>query len=141
MPLTGFTDRSAGAGTLASSPPATDSDFLRIGLALNFGSGPVIAHIDNFRVLTTLPLDADFDTDGDVDAADLTKWKQSVGPTAAADADGDGDSDGNDFLIWQRQRGNGVAGAAAAGAVPEPATAALLMGCLAILAGVRRRGP
>lgn len=137
MPLSGFTDRSGtAAGTLASSPPSPDSDFLRIGLALNFGTGPVIAHIDNFRVLTTLPLDADFDADGDVDAADLTKWKQSVGPTAAADADGDGDSDGNDFLIWQRQRGNGVAAAAA---VPEPTAAMLFVCSIAGLGGARRR--
>lgn len=75
----------------------------------------------------------DFDNDFDVDAADLTTWKGAFGLTAAGDADDDGDSDGQDFLIWQRNRT-----APAVGAVPEPASASLIvLGVLGIL--VRRR--
>ncbi len=45
----------------------------------------------------------DFDGDGDVDAADLARWKDGVSLTGDfADADFDGDSDGADFLAWQR---------------------------------------
>jgi hypothetical protein len=47
-----------GLGNNLSAPGLTvkeTSNFLRIGLALNFNNGPVIAHIDNFRVLITTP--------------------------------------------------------------------------------------
>jgi len=82
---------------------------------------------------------ADFDDDGDVDGADLTQWQGDFGANALSDADDDGDSDGADFLAWQRQLGFGASAqssgsvpvVAAAGAVPEPATA-----WLAVLAGV-----
>ncbi len=141
MPLSAFTDRSGGLGTLAANPVPLDSDFLRMGLALNFNNGPVVAHIDNFRVLTIFPLDGDFDHDGDVDGADLPLWRAAYGQTDAGDADLDGDSDGNDFLLWQRTLGNDATPAVGAGgAVPEPAGAALVAcGLLAGVAARRRR--
>jgi len=77
---------------------------------------------------------ADFNDDGRVNGADLTKWSGDFGMNPGSDADGDGDSDGNDFLIWQRQLGSGVPAAAAAAAIPEPAT-----GLLAALAALLLR--
>jgi len=72
-------------------------------------------------------LEADFDEDGDVDGADLVKWKAGFGASGLAthmqgDADGDHDVDGRDFLVWQRQLGGGAATTAAT-AAPEPASA------------------
>jgi hypothetical protein len=69
--------------------------------------------------------DADFDQDGDVDAADLSTWKNSYGTNVAGNADADGDTDGRDFLIWQRQY-TGPGTAADVRAVPEPGVALLL---------------
>lgn len=69
---------------------------------------------------------ADFNNDGKVNSLDLAEWKTAFGATAVGDADNDSDSDGADFLLWQRQFGSGVVSVAAASAVPEPATAALL---------------
>jgi len=80
---------------------------------------------------------ADFDDDNDVDAADLTVWRNSFGG-AGADADSDGDSDGADFLAWQRELGS-PSSMAAARAVPEPTALLLLMIGLASLATSRRR--
>ncbi|QDT73726.1 family 16 glycosylhydrolase [Lacipirellula limnantheis] len=68
---------------------------------------------------------ADFNQDGFVNGVDLASWKAAYGTNAGGDADGDGDSDGNDFLLWQRQY-TGPNGVAAAGAVPEPGSLALL---------------
>ncbi len=68
---------------------------------------------------------ADFNKDGMVNGFDLAAWKTAFGSTAGGDADGDGDSDGNDFLLWQRQY-TGPNSAAAAGAVPEPSSVALI---------------
>lgn len=79
---------------------------------------------------------ADFNQDGFVNGVDLAAWKAAFGTNAGGDADGDGDSDGNDFLLWQRQY-TGPNGVAAAGAVPEPGSLALLTFAAAGVACVR----
>jgi len=73
---------------------------------------------------------ADFDEDGDVDGADLARWKTGFGAGSThmqGNADGDLDVDGADFLTWQRQLGSGAATVAVTAAVPEPATLLLLV--------------
>lgn len=77
-------------------------------------------------VTGTASFTADFDHNGQVNGADLTKWKADFGVNGNSDANGDGKSDGTDFLIWQRQFGSGVPAGAAIGAVPEPASIALI---------------
>ena len=81
-------------------------------------------------------LEADFDSDGDVDGDDFLEWQSNFGssgnaPWESGDGDGDGDTDGDDFLVWQSQFGMtlddlGAAGNAA-GAVPEPSACVLLL--------------
>lgn len=80
---------------------------------------------------------ADFNGDGAVDGEDLAKWRGDFAATAGSDADDDGDSDGADLLVWQRQFGSG----GTAAAIPEPATAAILLGAAVILRPLRRRRP
>ena len=78
---------------------------------------------------------ADFDTDGDVDAADLAQWESSFGMGNGADTDTDGDSDGTDFLAWQRQFSGPVpnaTGLASPQTIPEPSSL-LLVTCCALL--------
>ncbi len=94
-------------------------------------------------VTTPLLLEADFDSDGDVDGADLARWRTGFGAAtgatrAAGDANGDGAVNGADFLTWQRQVG--TAGAwPASGAVPEPAGAALAVWSLIAALKARRK--
>ncbi|WP_428307742.1 PEP-CTERM sorting domain-containing protein [Lacipirellula sp.] len=91
-----------------------------------------------YGTITAPSVPGDFDGNGLVNAADLTKWKGDYGVNANSDANGDGKSDGADFLIWQRNFGAGAATVASA-AVPEPATAALLLGAIGLAAvGARR---
>jgi hypothetical protein len=80
-------------------------------------------------------LQADFDHNNYVDAADLALWQAgygiAIGATyAEGDADGDGAVTGRDFLIWQREFGSGaVVPLSSLAAVPEPTS--VLMGVLA----------
>jgi hypothetical protein len=67
------------------------------------------------------PVNADFNGDGFVTAADLAIWRQNFGTTGGpaptlGDADHDRDVDGADFLIWQRTLGQ----------VPPPAAPAVV---------------
>lgn len=86
------------------------------------------------RLVEGIP--GDFNTDGEVDGADLTLWRANIRAAGAVrrqgDADGDRDVDGADFLAWQRTRGTNVAApprTSGASPVPEPESAALLALC------------
>jgi hypothetical protein len=83
---------------------------------------------------------ADFDGDQDVDGADYLTWQRGVGLTSTAsfadgDANGDFNVDRGDLAYWRGQFAEASA-TAAAGAVPEPATACLAIGGMVLL----RRG-
>lgn len=98
---------------------------LSAGLALDVQYTPTSVVL---AVVSAPSLSADFDEDGDVDAADLAKWKLGFGIANGAthmqgDADGNGAVDGADYLAWQRQFGTTLA-APAAGTIPEPASLA-----------------
>jgi len=85
------------------------------------------------------PNPADFDQDGDVDFADLAAWQIGFGMSGGADfyhgdADGDGIVDGSDFLTWQREFGS-LSLSEAQAAVPEPASAILLLIASQLLMG------
>jgi T5SS/PEP-CTERM-associated repeat protein len=88
-------------------------------------------------------LRADFNHDGQVNAADLAIWKTGFGTTGATsatgDADGDGKVDGADFMVWQRELGASAAGAPVAASVPEPAAVSLLLAAGIGVAVYRRR--
>ncbi len=87
---------------------------------------------DPIAVLAAPQPPGDFDDDGDVDGADLSRWRSSFGVNNQADGDGDGDSDGDDFLIWQRDF---QPPASATSAVPEPTLATLFLSGLTVVAG------
>ena len=84
---------------------------------------------------------ADFDTDGDVDADDLTIWQAAYGSAPGGDTNSDADSDGADFLTWQQEH-TGAGAVAATGSVPEPSTALLLLSGVLAMTGLtsRKRG-
>lgn len=97
----------------------------------------------NAWIQVASPAAADFDEDGDVDAADLTAWENNYGLSGSAehyhgDANGDLRVDGTDFFIWQTQYGQGVPLTPALTSVPEPSSA-LMVSILAGLALLKRR--
>jgi hypothetical protein len=112
---------------------------------VNSGSNPQSAFFDDLSLTVAgAPTDdADFDNDGDVDGQDFLVWQRGVGAGPGAgngdgDANGDGTVNGADLVIWRGDFGPGAA-VPSVGAVPEPATAALLGMAIAGLFCVRRR--
>jgi hypothetical protein len=92
--------------------------------------GTLNSYVDSVTI-SAVPIAADFDEDNDVDAADLAAWQSGFGMNEAAahihgDANYDQDVDGGDFLVWQRQLG-AMTPAGTVAAVPEPATASILV--------------
>lgn len=77
---------------------------------------------------------ADYDTDGDVDAADLAILRNWYGTNANGDTDGDNDTDGIDWLTWQQQYTGSLPLLAN---VPEPTSVSMIAMALA-LASIRR---
>jgi GH35 family endo-1,4-beta-xylanase len=84
----------------------------------------------------------DYNGDGVVDGADYTVWRDSLGSSTDLRADGNGDGviDEGDYAIWKSLFGTTYgSGAGSLAAVPEPASAALLLvGVLVLTCRLRR---
>jgi glucose/arabinose dehydrogenase len=101
-----------------------------------------------YRIATNEVTPGDFNADATVDGADFAIFRANFGlaagaTRAAGDADGDGDVDGGDYLALQRNLGWSALGAAASTiAAPEPSTACLLAGLVALgpIFRTRRQG-
>jgi hypothetical protein len=77
-------------------------------------------------------LPGDFNDDGAVDAADYTRWRDSIGQAvtffAGADGDGSGVIDAGDYDVWKANFGATPGnGAVASSTVPEPSSLVLLL--------------
>lgn len=85
-------------------------------------------------------LRGDYNFDGDVDAADYTLWKDTLGSTVRAEADGNGDGviDSTDYAVWKNNYGRSSEGSAVG--VPEPTAGFLsLLACFGSASRRRRR--
>ncbi len=108
-----------------------------------FNDGNVVV-LDNVSLdfITPTPLPGDYNTDGVVDAADYTVWRDNLGQTITLDNEGDGVTPGEvtqeDYAFWASQYG-ATATPVAAVAVPEPTTLWIVLAGTSA-AVVRRRG-
>lgn len=104
-------------------------------------TAPWTGYIDNIRVgMLPPPVDADFNDDTFVDAADLAIWEGAFGNSTLGDANSDGVSDGADFLIWQQQLTPTAAPFGPVATVPEPSSLAIGAAALmAVRVAARRR--
>ena len=90
-----------------------------------------------------VPGTGDFNGDGNVDAADYSLWRDSLGQTGAglaADADHNLHVDVEDYNLWKQLFGSvySVGSGSALAAVPEPSTALILLTAAATIASRRR---
>ena len=102
---------------------ATDT-WYDLGLIINPGEARTL-FIDNLRVLTAND-PGDFDSDGDVDGADLLEWQRTDGSAAGLTA-------------WQSGYPGAVGASAGISAVPEPASIGLLSLAMLLISSQRRR--
>jgi hypothetical protein len=130
--------------------PSANPDFLNYqdGTSSSFGQpnvwsgGTQIQDFSALRSGLSFALAGDYNGDGEVDAADYTVWRNSLGSTTQLAANGDdtgmsqGVIDDADYLVWKNNYGEGATGDLPIGraAVPEPATLVGALGCLALAA-------
>jgi hypothetical protein len=87
----------------------------------------------------------DYNDDGFVNAADYTRWRDTLGQNVAAGSGADGDNNGkieqNDYTVWKTNFGAPAGSGATLGAVPvpEPSAAALALMASVVLAVCRRK--
>ncbi len=89
---------------------------------------------------TLASIAGDYNHDGQVNAADYTVWRDTLGSTADLRADGNGDHTVNaaDYDVWKNHFGTSGSGAGATAAVPESASLLLaLSGLVALVCGGR----
>jgi hypothetical protein len=131
-------------GTQGSGP----NDIIPVGFQLYFnktgGLGfPLTVYIDNIRVGMTPPaVPGDYNGNGTVDAADYVQWRNG-GPLAPGTEIADvGTISDADYTEWRARFGNTSDSAASSvvlAAVPEPATAMLMiLATLHLTASIRR---
>jgi hypothetical protein len=153
-----FKENALGSWHQVSKLEASDSaagNALGLSVAIADGIGLAGAPLSNTgdagaAYLFNAPtgLSGDYNDDGQVDAADFVVWRESVGQTGSdlpADGNGDGVVNEDDNALWRANFGLAAAGNPAplqSSAVPEPATAALLLAAwLAALATRLRMRP
>jgi hypothetical protein len=86
----------------------------------------------------------DFNRNGVIDGADFLVWQRTLGQPVApigsgADANRDGLIAGTDLLAWRTATSAQPPATAATTAIPEPATWALIVATIAVLASLGRR--
>ena len=150
---------------LVHTEPSSATMLTDLGLAVQRNAGGIFITDDVLpNPWDTLPsywttmvnavaaINADYNSDGIVNTADYTIWRDSFGQTGvslAADGNGDGVVSDADYTVWKNNFGaisvaGSGAGASATAAVPEPGSGILLLvaiGLLAILCCALRRAP
>lgn len=130
----------AGAGALAAGDEFDLFDFSTAAIdfdsvALPTLSGPLRWRLDRLAIdgMIEVVLAGDLNSDGTVDSADYTVWRDSQGSSVApytlGDSNGDGDVDEADLAEWRANYGS--AAGSNATTVPEPV--GFFLGVLALL--------
>lgn len=111
----------AGLGDLVLGEEFSDSGVFSFRAQFTNGSRGLFAG----QVPTSLP--GDYNSDGLVDTADYTVWRDSLNSTTqlAADGDGDGQVDQGDYAVWAQNYGSGHD--QSSNAVPEPCAVVMVL--------------
>jgi hypothetical protein len=112
-----------------------DFNVYEFGAFVPNGGGLLRLELEYMEIRLAAAADSDFNSDGIVNGADFLIWQRGLGMTGQTskgngDANGDGTVNGADLALWKARFG-GAPEAAAAGAVPEPATLVLAVFALA----------
>ena len=95
--------------------------------------------------IDVMPDLGDYNGDGTVDAADYTKWRDTLGQTVPkgtlADGDYSGVIDQGDFDVWKENFGHVTGGGSGAVGLATPEPASIAVAVTAVLGGllVQRR--
>jgi hypothetical protein len=112
----------------------------KVAVLINQAHSGIIADELNIEVAGSRLMPGDFNSDGLVDAADYTVWRNAQsGPVSAghpADGNFDGSVNSADYDLWKANFGTSIGGGAmdaSPGVVPEPNTVAFVLMAFAYL--------
>lgn len=93
-----------------------------------------------YRTLPLPGIPGDYNSNGTVDAADYTVWKDSFGDMTNLTADGNGNGviDAADYTVWKDHFGENSASRDALQVVPEPTCCCVLSFVIVVFAAARR---
>jgi hypothetical protein len=137
------------AGVTPAFLSSNDGDvFITVGNSTTWGNEAQATGV-NTSVRTNFALNADFNHNGVVDAADYVLWRKTKNtsvttPGSGADGNGDGFINQLDYNLWRSRFGNpfgsGAGGDLSTGSVPEPMSGMLgAIGALLFVIGSRRQ--
>lgn len=112
---------------VATMPVEAGTITVRLDATNSTGAANSLVIADAVRIVVISPLEpsGDFNTDGIVDAADYTVWRDNLGSSVTPGTSGDADFDGAvttaDYAIWKEQFGTIITPPAAASFYQPPA--------------------
>ncbi|MEX2170092.1 MAG: hypothetical protein WD851_12345 [Pirellulales bacterium] len=117
---------------LSSVLGANDNSNFALRFAWQFNTSIDTGWLDNVRLSgVALSAPGDYNSDGIVDVADYTVWRDTLGSTTnlAADGNGSGSVDAGDYGVWKSRFGQtlGAGTVTDNGSLPEPTTFILWM--------------
>jgi hypothetical protein len=120
--------------------------FTSVGTSTAYGAEVLASALTTIVRTNLVALNADYNHNGLVDAADYVLWRQQLGTNVpngtGADGDGNGIVNQLDYDLWRSHFGltMGAGGSLSTGAVPEPTTCILLAaGAILSFGSLRRR--
>jgi hypothetical protein len=94
-------------------------------------------------LLAASAIPADYNSDGAVNTADYTMWRNSLGaevtPGTKADGNGNGVIDAGDYILWRKRMSIGSGTSLKGASVPEPREIILLIAAVTLVYGSSRR--
>lgn len=129
-------------GAMLDDDPLVAAAASDLEFTYSLATGTIVDGVVEFFYEEVAGLPGDFNSDGVVDLADFTVWRDNLGAADESVIGGNGNGIGgvdvNDWLVWRNNFSTVSSASAGTSSVPEPATWLVSLVGLAIFGSIRR---